>query len=1029
MELFLLPGCRYLFASSLVVARLTPDCFSPAERYGKFGVVSVYEIKGSGFCSLRLSHPQCLWFSRIDLGGSDMGPKSLSHRWNQVFSKIEGSARVLSALTYPCKTRMHPKKQKDVVEYPLVRSLRDFRRVSCAIRPILVAIAWLGLSSPIQTTAQSSNTFTTTFSFPGTYNVSLPQSNPCCLWNWAILPMQVNNALQGTIAITNISVTANAIDLGQPFAGFDWVILIGRADSNGFGLPMPGFTFVNSSKYGGNQFFSAPVVFQFAEGGLATDTSTTVNGSIDFTTGVSTTPCCSLYNLKHAQSVPFNTTGRGLSAQVFVFTGDPRMNLNLSGITVTITGTILPPSFSLSQGAINFPDQAVNGTSAFIAETLTNNSPSTITLGTFAITGPDAPSFTGSVSDCYERTMPPNDSCTINLAFSPARTGAHQASLLLNDLDDTQLQVVSLSGNATGTPPSATPPTYNVAIVGEPWPAGVQQVDFSDLNNHGDLAGWLSFASNSCLDYYGSPATYRHAFFYGSGSFTDIGTLTNAFVAGQPSCVPPSSGPGDAGRTGYGGHSAGVGSLNDSGVLIGTADGSNGQTRTFVYTGGRIHDIQELVTDGTLLPDGLYTPAINRISQMLFNSGGVCNSWIFDSGKVYPLQIPNLPHACDHIIIGPWASHSLEINMPYWRGSVAAPYDDGRAPAALVLPPSFDDTTAAIFQNGLYTNLSIPGGAHSINSAGQIVGFSSASGPFYWDRASGQHSLTSMVPSGWTITGGGYRLLVINDAAQILTAGQGPEGSFHYVLLSPVVATPSGSNVNIQSGGTNLTFSNITSAGTTTVTPIDPSTIGQVPGGFAVSGSVAYTISTTATFSGPVTLAFKVPGPISQTDFNKLGILHNDPVLGLVDVTATSPARDYGSLLIYATTNSFSPFYLVKRGNHILALFNQNGVFKSGSTIPVKLQVFDPNNQNISSPNLVVQARNLRLLSTNVSGPAVSSGSANPDNNFRFDSTIGTSGGYIYNLSTKGLTQGVYSLSFYVGADHTFLYDVTLEIK
>jgi hypothetical protein len=29
------------------------------------------------------------------------------------------------------------------------------------------------------------------------------------------------------------------------------------------------------------------------------------------------------------------------------------------------------------------------------------------------------------------------------------------------------------------------------------------------------------------------------------------------------------------------------------------------------------------------------------------------------------------------------------------------------------------------------------------------------------------------------------------------------------------------------------------------------------------------------------------------------------------------------------------------------------------------------------------------------------SGNANPDNNFRYDSTLGPSGGYIFNLSTK----------------------------
>jgi len=905
------------------------------------------------------------------------------------------------------------------------RPFSNSRKVGRTLRTLLVLAVWFVLSNPIQSAAQNPNTFTAAFNFHGSYNVSLPQSSPCCLWNWAITPMQVNSSLpQGTIAITRISLTANAVDHGQPIAGFDWVVLVGRPDYNQFGLFTGGRTFVNSPSYGGNQFFSAPVVFQFAEGGLPPDSSTTVNGSIDFSSGQMSTPCCSLANFKHWQSTPFNTTRRGLAVQVIVFTGDPRTNLDISGITVTITGTILPPAFSPSQNAINFPDQAVNSTGSLVAETFTNTSSSAITLGTFAFIGPDAPSFTGSVNDCYQRTMPPNDSCTVNLAFSPTRTGTHQASLLLNDLGDTQLQVISLSGNGTGSPPSSAPPSYNVAIVGEPWPAGVQRVDFTSLNNHGDLAGWLSFVNNSCLDYYGSPATYSHAFLYGVGTFTDVGTLPNAFVAGQPSCYPPSSGPG-----GYGGIQAGIGSLNDSGVLVGTADGSNGQSRTFVYSGGLIHDIQDLVTDGTILPGNLAGLATNRIGQVLFLGNGPCNYSIFDSGSVYPLQTAvNLP-SCDREIVGPWASHSLEINRPYWRSAVAAPNDDGRAPAALMLPPNFEDTTAAIFQSGSYTDLGIPGGTQSINSTGQVVGYSTASGLFYWDRASGQRSLTSMVPNGWTITGGGYRLAIINDAAQILTAGQGPDSNFHYVLLSPVISTPSGSNVSVQSGGTTLTFSNVTSAGTTSVTPIDPATVGQVPGGFAISGSVSYSISTTATFSGPVTLAFKVPGPISQTDFNNLSILHNDPILGLVDVTASTPPRDYANLLIYATTNSFSPFYLARRGNHVVPLFNESGVYKLGSTIPVKLQMLDANNQNISSSNLLVQARNLRLLSANVSGPAVSSGNANADNNFRFDSTIGGSGGYIYNLSTKGLTRGVYSLSFFVGADRTFLYVVTFEIK
>lgn len=55
------------------------------------------------------------------------------------------------------------------------------------------------------------------------------------------------------------------------------------------------------------------------------------------------------------------------------------------------------------------------------------------------------------------------------------------------------------------------------------------------------------------------------------------------------------------------------------------------------------------------------------------------------------------------------------------------------------------------------------------------------------------------------------------------------------------------------------------------------------------------------------------------------------------------------------------------------------------------------------------------------------SGNANPDNNFRYDSTLGPSGGYIYNLSTKGLNMGTYTLSFTVGSDpatHTVQFQV-----
>lgn len=249
------------------------------------------------------------------------------------------------------------------------------------------------------------------------------------------------------------------------------------------------------------------------------------------------------------------------------------------------------------------------------------------------------------------------------------------------------------------------------------------------------------------------------------------------------------------------------------------------------------------------------------------------------------------------------------------------------------------------------------------------------------------------------------------------------------VLLNSTEQSPTGTDIDISIGDANFVFEEITAGGTTTVTPIDPASIGDVPGGFAVSDSVAYEIGTTATFTGSVTLAFKVPGPISQEDFNNLAILHNENGT-LVDVTAATPARDYSTLTIYATTTSFSPFYLARRGSHIKSLFHQTKAYKRGSTIPIKLQMLNASNANMSSSSTSLVTRDLRLMSGNTMAPVEDAGNANPDYTFRYDSTLGgTGGGYIFNLSTKGLASGQYVLSFYVGAERSFFYTVKFEVK
>lgn len=67
-------------------------------------------------------------------------------------------------------------------------------------------------------------------------------------------------------------------------------------------------------------------------------------------------------------------------------------------------------------------------------------------------------------------------------------------------------------------------------------------------------------------------------------------------------------------------------------------------------------------------------------------------------------------------------------------------------------------------------------------------------------------------------------------------------------------------------GAVSLNFAGITHGGTTTSTPIDPSTAGNLPGGFSITGaSLAFDLTTTAAYTAPITVCFNVPPVTGQT--------------------------------------------------------------------------------------------------------------------------------------------------------------------
>ena len=104
-------------------------------------------------------------------------------------------------------------------------------------------------------------------------------------------------------------------------------------------------------------------------------------------------------------------------------------------------------------------------------------------------------------------------------------------------------------------------------------------------------------------------------------------------------------------------------------------------------------------------------------------------------------------------------------------------------------------------------------------------------------------------------------------------------------------------------------------------------------------------------------------------------------------------------------------------GFRLGSLYEVDKANKAGSTIPVKLQLLDNAGANVSSADKVVHALGVSLVSTEAYGPIADAGNANPGQNFRFDPTLGETGGYVFNLKTTGYAPGTYRLYFTVGAD------------
>jgi hypothetical protein len=113
---------------------------------------------------------------------------------------------------------------------------------------------------------------------------------------------------------------------------------------------------------------------------------------------------------------------------------------------------------------------------------------------------------------------------------------------------------------------------------------------------------------------------------------------------------------------------------------------------------------------------------------------------------------------------------------------------------------------------------------------------------------------------------------------------------------------------------------------------------------------------------------------------------------------------------------------------NICTLNSPTVAVKSGAVIPLKMYLCDFRGNDVSNSGLIVHATKLIQVSTQASDAIVTAGDANPGNDFRFDSTLGPSGGYIFNLLANVPT-GTYKLFFTAGNDPSTTHFLTFQVN
>jgi hypothetical protein len=112
--------------------------------------------------------------------------------------------------------------------------------------------------------------------------------------------------------------------------------------------------------------------------------------------------------------------------------------------TITLSGTGAPPAFSVSPTMLTFGDEPLNMTSAPQTITVGNSGGSALALSGIVLGGNNPGQFAQS-NDCGS-SIAANSSCSINVTFTPTKTGSRTATVTVNSVSAGS-QSAALNGN------------------------------------------------------------------------------------------------------------------------------------------------------------------------------------------------------------------------------------------------------------------------------------------------------------------------------------------------------------------------------------------------------------------------------------------------------------------------------------------------------------------------------------------------------------------------------------------------------